>query len=345
MKKQSTAKAIQPTPRQLEPGQRQHYHALLYQMLRIRRFEDACAKLYGDMKIRGFLHLYNGEEAVAVGVMPALTPEDAIVATYREHGQALVRGIPMTRVMAEMYGKQEGCCRGRGGSMHLFDREHRFYGGNAIVGSGLPVAVGLALADKKLGRQQVTCCFFGDGAMAEGEFHESMNLAALWQVPILFVCENNQYAMGTALKYSHSVTDLDQKASSYGVKHAAVDGMDVLAVEAAAQKAVAAVRAGGGPYFLECITYRFRAHSMFDPELYRDKAEVELWKQRCPIETLTQTLKQQDLLSEAEWQAIEVDVAGEIQAAIAFAEAGTWEPVTDLTRFVYSDRKGKSADE
>lgn len=321
----------------LDPNQSQHLQDLLYQMLRIRRFEDTCAKLYGDMKIRGFLHLYNGEEAVAVGVIPALHPEDAIVATYREHGQALVRGISMNVVMAELFGKQEGCCRGRGGSMHIFDRENRFYGGNAIVGSGLPIAVGLALADKKLERARVTCCFFGDGAMAEGEFHESMNLAALWQVPVLFICENNQYAMGTALKYSHSVTNLEQKASSYGINHAAVDGMDVLAVAAAAQKAAAMIRQGGGPFFLECLTYRFRGHSMFDPDLYRDKAEVELWKQRCPIASLSKTLIQQGLLTDSDLEAMEQKIRNEIEAAIAFAEAGTWESTAELTRFLHSE--------
>ncbi|HEY9657323.1 MAG TPA: thiamine pyrophosphate-dependent enzyme, partial [Allocoleopsis sp.] len=262
MKKKSVVK-----PESTQSEASQHLLELLRQMLRIRRFEDKCAELYSAAKIRGFLHLYNGEEAVAVGVMQALQPDDAIVATYREHGQALAWGIPMTTVMAEMYGKQGGCCRGRGGSMHLFDKEKRFYGGNAIVGGGLPVAVGLALADKKLGRNRVTCCFFGDGAAAEGEFHESLNLAALWQVPILFVCENNQYAMGTALKYSHSNPNLAEKANNYGIVNATVDGMDVLAVEAAAHKAVDIVRTEVKPFFLECVTYRFRAHSMFDPEL------------------------------------------------------------------------------
>ena len=326
-----------PEPNALDPNKRQHFRDLLHQMVRIRRFEDKCAELYSTMKIRGFLHLYNGEEAVAVGVMQALQPEDAIVATYREHGQALARGMPMTHAMAEMFGRQGGCCRGRGGSMHLFDRDLHFYGGNAIVGGGLPLAVGLALADKKLGRKRVTCCFFGDGAAAEGEFHESLNLAALWQVPVLFVCENNQYAMGTALKYSHSVTNLAQKANNYGMDNASVDGMDVLAVEAAAQNAVAIVRESGNPFFLECITYRFRAHSMFDPDLYRDKTEIERWKQRCPITTFTAQLKAQGLLSDAEWYELEQDVEQEIEAAIAFAEASPCEPVEDLTRFVYSE--------
>jgi pyruvate dehydrogenase E1 component alpha subunit/2-oxoisovalerate dehydrogenase E1 component len=327
------------TPQASRPIDRDHGLQLLHQMVRIRRFEAKCAELYGTMKIRGFLHLYDGEEAVAVGVMQALTPEDAIVATYREHGHALVRGISAGSIMAEMYGKQEGCARGRGGSMHLFDAQTRFYGGNAIVGGGLPLAVGLALADHLQGKPHVTCCFFGDGAVAEGEFHESMNLAALWQLPVLFVCENNLYAMGTALKLSQSVTDLAQKAASYAVPAVAVDGMDVLAVETEAHKGAAHVRAGRGPYFLECRTYRFRAHSMFDAELYRSKAEVEEWKQHDPITAFVQRLQEQGLLSDADCANIEREVAGEIDAAVAFAEAGTWEPVEDLTRFVYSERR------
>lgn len=221
--------------------------------------------------------------------------------------------------------------------MHLFDRERRFYGGNAIVGGGLPLAVGLALADKKLGRQQVTCCFFGDGAAAEGEFHEALNLAALWQVPVLFVCENNQYAMGTALRYSHAGVSLAQKAGGYSIPSATVDGMDVLAVEAAATQAIATVRDTVTPFFLECTTYRFRAHSMFDPEFYREKTEVEHWKQRCPIETFVSRLRTEGVLSETEWQKMELEVRAEIKEAISFAEAGTWEPVAELTRFVHSE--------
>ena len=222
--------------------------------------------------------------------------------------------------------------------MHLFDATTRFYGGNAIVGGALPLTVGLALADKMQGKKRVTCCFFGEGAVAEGEFHESMNLAALWQLPVLFVCENNRYAMGTALKLSESMTDLTTKAASYAVAAAAVDGMDVLAVEAAAKEATATVRAGAGPYFLECRTYRFRAHSMFDPELYREKAEVEVWKEHCPIMTFMQRLRQQGLLNDPDVEDLERQVAAEVEAAVAFAEAGTWEPVEDLTRFVYSER-------
>jgi len=319
---------------------RDHALHLLHQMLRIRRFEEKCAELYSAMKIHGFLHLYIGEEAVAVGVMEALKPEDAVVATYREHGQALARGISAGAIMAEMYGKQEGCSRGRGGSMHLFDKKIRFYGGYAIVGGGMPLAVGLALADKMRGKQRVTCCFSGDGAVAEGEFHESMNLAALWHLPVLFICENNLYGMGTALELAESVTDLTKKAEGYAVASAAVDGMDVLAVEAAAKEAAAFVRTGKGPYFLECRTYRFRAHSMFDAELYRTKAEVEEWKKRGPIITFVKILKDQGLLSEADLEELEQKVNAEIEEAVAFAEAGTWEPVEDLARFVYSEKGG-----
>lgn len=321
------------------PISREHALHLLCSMTRIRRFEAKCAELYSATKIRGFLHLCDGEEAIAVGVLESLTPEDAIVGTYREHGHALIRGVSAGAIMAEMYGKQEGCSRGRGGSMHLFDDKTRFYGGNAIVGGGIPLAVGLALADKMQNKARVTCCFFGDGAVAEGEFHESMNLAALWQLPVLFVCENNLYAMGTALKYSHSATDLAQRAASYNVTSTAVDGMDVLAVEAAAKEATELVRSGKGPYFLECRTYRFRAHSMFDAELYRSKAEVEEWKKRCPIETFTQRFLSEGLIKDTDLEEIEREVAQEIKEAVAYAEACTWEPVKDLTRFVYSERR------
>jgi pyruvate dehydrogenase E1 component alpha subunit len=306
-------------------------------MLRIRRFEERCAQLYQAEKIRGFLHLYIGEEAVAVGVMSSLGPDDAVVATYREHGHALARGLDPGGVMAEMYGKLQGCSRGRGGSMHLFDASRRFYGGNAIVGGGLPLAVGLALADHLQGRRGVTAVFFGEGAVAEGEFHESMNLAALWHLPVLYCCENNLYAMGTALDRSESQTRLTLKAASYEMPAWEVDGMDVLAVEEAARSAVESVRSGGGPHFLELRTFRFRAHSMFDPELYRTKDEVETWKLRDPIDLLKSRLIGDGILGEDDWVAMELETAEEIDAAVAFAEEGTWEPVDELTRFVYSE--------
>jgi pyruvate dehydrogenase E1 component alpha subunit len=310
--------------------------ALLRDMLRIRRFEEKCAELYGAGKIRGFLHLYIGEEAVAAGCMRALTPDDAVVATYREHGHALARGIEAGRLMAEMYGKQEGCSRGRGGSMHVFDAATRFYGGNAIVGGGLPIAVGLALADAMSARRRVTACFFGDGAVAEGEFHESLNLAALWKLPVLFLCENNLYAMGTRIDRALSQTDVAARARIYGMRAEPVDGMDVLAVAGAAGAAVERVRAGGGPEFLELQTYRFRAHSMFDAELYRDKAEVEEWKQRDPIGQLTARLMEVGVLDAAGREALDEQVEREMAEAVAFAEAGTWEPLEQLTRDVYT---------
>jgi pyruvate dehydrogenase E1 component alpha subunit len=316
---------------------RAHMLDLLKQMIRVRRFEDKCAELYTQEKIRGFLHLYDGEEAVAVGVIPVLEERDRIVATYREHGHALVRGVPMTTVMAEMYGKQEGCSRGRGGSMHLFDAAHNFHGGNAIVGGGLPLAVGLGLAEHMRGSDVVIACFFGEGAVAEGEFHESMNLAALWQLPVLFVCENNLYAMGTALALSESETDIHQKAACYKLAAEAVDGMDVVAVEAAARRAVHAVRESRKPYFLECRTYRLRAHSMFDAQLYREKSEVEAWRHREPIVRFQNWLKANNMIHADDLPRIEAEVDAEIAEAVAFAEAGTWEPVGELTRFTYAE--------
>jgi pyruvate dehydrogenase E1 component alpha subunit len=317
----------------------QHARHLLREMLRIRRFEEKCAELYGAGKIRGFLHLYIGEEAVAVGVMQVLTPQDALVATYREHGHALARGISADALMAEMFGKQEGCSRGRGGSMHVFDAGARFYGGNAIVGGGLPIAVGLALSDAHLGRHRVTACFFGDGAVAEGEFHESMNLAALWKLPVLFLCENNLYAMGTRIERALSQTDLTAKARTYGMAADSVDGMDVLAVEEAARRAADSVRRGDGPFFLECRTYRFRAHSMFDAELYRDKAEVEEWKKRDPITLLRSRSGAALGLDDAAFEQLDAEVDQEIARAVAFAEAAAWEPVEQLTRDVYTPRR------
>jgi len=309
---------------------------LLREMLLIRRFEEKAGELYTLGKIRGFLHLYIGEEAVAVGAMRALTPDDAIVATYREHGQALARGIPAGALMAEMYGKANGCSRGRGGSMHFFDVSRRFYGGHAIVGGGLPIAVGLALADMLQRRPGVTACFFGDGAVAEGEFHESLNLAGLWKLPVLFLCENNLYAMGTALARHQADPDIRRKADVYGIPGEVVDGMDVLAVASAARQAAERVRRGDGPRLLEVRTYRFRAHSTADPELYRSKQEVEEWKTRDPVAWFTARLLEWGIASEADLSAIEVGVTAEIDEAVRCAEAGPWEPVEDLTRDVYT---------
>lgn len=319
--------------------EKNHCLHLLYQMMLIRRFEEKSAELYSKEKIRGFLHLYIGEEAVAVGVMQALSAEDSILSTYREHGHALARGIEAGMIMAEMYGKQEGCSHGRGGSMHLFDANTKFYGGNAIVGGHLAMSVGMALASKKQKKNNVTCCFFGEGAAAEGEFHESMNLAALWGVPVLFVCENNLYAMGTAIRYSHSVTEIEKKGPPYGIETSAVDGMNVIEVEKAARAAVEKIHATGKPYFLVCNTYRFRAHSMFDAELYRDKTEVEEWKKRDPITGLQRDLLSRKVIDEVDIKTLAERIETVIQKAVDFAEGGSWEPIEQLTKFVYSEKK------
>ncbi|NYD40174.1 pyruvate dehydrogenase (acetyl-transferring) E1 component subunit alpha [Nocardioides panaciterrulae] len=318
-----------------------HRRQLLRTMLLIRRFEEVCAELYSATRIRGFLHLYVGEEAVATGVMSTLRPEDAVVSTYREHGHALARGVPVAAIMAEMFGRSTGCSRGRGGSMHLFDAGTRFLGGNAVVAGGIPLAIGLALADRMRGSttggsDPVTACFFGDGAVAEGEFHEAMNLAALWRLPVLFCCENNRYAMGTALAKEHAQTDLALRASSYGMTAWAVDGMDVLAVEEAATRATEEVRGGGAPVFLELRTYRFRAHSMYDPDRYRTKDEIAAWRAHDPIPALQERMRAEDQLDDDALADLEKEVADLLAEAVATAEEGPLEPVDELTRFVTS---------
>jgi pyruvate dehydrogenase E1 component alpha subunit len=315
---------------------------LLRQMLLVRRFEERAAECYQQGLIRGFLHLGIGQEAVAVGAVAALEPDDRIVAAYREHGHALARGVPAASMMAEMFGKATGCCRGRGGSMHLFDASRRLYGGNAIVAGGLPLACGLALADRMLARPHVTACFFGDGAVAEGVFHESLNLAALWGLPVLFLCENNLYAMGTRLDRHQAMTDIHRKGDAYAMPHAVVDGMDVLAVEAAVRRAVDQGRGTGRPFLLEARTYRFRAHSMYDAELYRPREEVERWRQRDPLDQFTARLRAGGLLDDAALAALEAEVAAELDAAVAAAGAAAVEPAADLLRDVVAAAGGES---
>jgi pyruvate dehydrogenase E1 component alpha subunit len=306
---------------------------LLHGMVRIRRFEEKAAELYSLAKIRGFLHLYIGEEACAVGAMRCLEPDDRVVATYREHGHALARGLPMGSLMAEMYGKASGCSGGRGGSMHFFDASRRFYGGYAIVAGGLPVALGLALADAMRGDPLVTACFFGDGAVVEGEFHETMNLAALWKLPLLFLYENNLYAMGTAIERSQAQLDMELRARGYGVPATVADGMDVVAVEAAVREAVEAVRSGDGPRLVELKTYRFRAHSLADPDLYRTKEEVEQW--RTGHDPIALYVAAHGIDPEAVAR-IEAEIAAELEEAVAFAESAPWEPLETLEEHVYT---------
>ncbi|MGW6268411.1 MULTISPECIES: pyruvate dehydrogenase (acetyl-transferring) E1 component subunit alpha [unclassified Streptomyces] len=314
-----------------------HHRELLAGMLLIRRFEERCVELYSSQKIRGFVHLYIGEEAVAVGVSAALDAQDAVVSTYREHGHALARGVPVEAVMAEMHGKSTGCSGGRGGSMHLFDTARRFYGGNAIVAGGLPLAAGIALAEKLRGGHGVVCCFFGDGAFAEGEFHETANLAALWSLPLLLACENNLYAMGTPLAVEHAQTDLAMRAASYGMPAWAVDGMDVLAVEEAARRAVDTIRAGHGPHFLELRTYRYRAHSMYDPDRYRDKDEIARWRRRDPLDVLAERMRTDGELDDELHAELARKAAAEVSRAEAEAEAAPVEPEADLLRHVHTE--------
>ena len=289
---------------------KEHLNQLLYQMLRIRLFEERCAQLYTQEKIRGFLHLYIGEEAVAVGVCQSLQKDDRMVCTYREHGHALARGLSMEEVMAEMYGKTNGCSGGRGGSMHLFSAEHYFYGGNAIVAGGLPLAVGLALADKKL---------------------------KLWQLPILFICENNLYAMGTALERSESETELYRKAASYSMPSQSVDGMNVVDVEVASKQALEEIRQGQGPQFLECRCYRFKGHSMFDTQLYREKSEVEQWLSQGPVVQLVQWLEENYSLSAEQVAEFKKQINTEIDAAVIAAEQGEFEALDNLLNDVYTE--------
>jgi TPP-dependent pyruvate/acetoin dehydrogenase alpha subunit len=274
--------------------------------------------------------------------MRALRPEDAVVGTYREHGHAIARGVSMRSLMAELCGKATGCCRGRGGSMHIFDARTRFYGGNAIVAGCLPLAVGLALAEKLQRRNGIVACFFGEGAVAEGEFHESMNLAMLWRLPVLFVCENNYYAMGTALDRSEAQVDLLAKLSGYSMRAETVDGMDVFAVESLAADVVDYVRTRQAPLFLEARTYRLRAHSMYDPQLYRSKAEVKEWEERGPLISLTRRLKERGLMTEDDFQRLKAQANAEVDDAVAFADRSPIEAVEDLLRFVYAEA---SADE
>lgn len=323
-------------------SEREHSLLLLREMLRIRRFEEKAAEVYTLSKILGFLHLYIGEEAVAVGAMQALTSEDRIVATYREHGQALARGIPARSLMAEMYGKVTGCSRGHGGSMHFFDIDRRFYGGYGIVGGGLPIAVGLALADKMQQHTDiVTACFFGDGAVAEGEFFESLNLSALWKLPVLFLCENNYYAMGTALERHQAQTSIALKAQGQGVASSTVDGMDVVAVEGACRQAADIVRKTGNPFLVELRTYRYRAHSMADPDLYRNKKEITEWQTRDPIAAYRTRLRGQGVLMDKDLAEIEAAIAAELAEAVAFAESSPWEPVGDLLKDVCAPEVSK----
>ncbi len=308
----------------------------LHQMLLIRKFEDKSAELYARGKIAGFLHLYNGQEASAVGAISTLSEQDLLITHYRDHGYAIARGMDVNRCMAELLGKATGVAKGRGGSMHFFDASLGMLGGWAIVAGHMPLAVGLGLASNYLAKRQVVLCIFGDGATNNGYFHEALNMAKLWKVPVVFLCENNLYGMGTAVHRASAVVEMIRKAAPYDIPAERVDGMDVLAVRAATAKAVEHARRGDGPYFLEVVTYRFRGHSMADPILYRDKAEVEEWKQRDPIVIFRARLEQEGLLSPQELEQIERETDELVVEAVRFAEESPDPPLTDLYEDIYA---------
>jgi len=292
---------------------------LYREMVLVRRLEEVSASLYQEGKIGGFLHLYIGQEAVGSGVVSARRPEDRVITAYRDHGIAISSGMPARVVLAELLGKATGCSKGMGGSMHLADVRLNFFGGHAIVGAHLPLAVGMALADQYQGRQAVTICFFGDGATNIGYFHEALNLAAVWKLPVLWVCENNQYGMGTAVERASAVGEIRQKAEAYGIPNARVNGMDVLEVRAAAEQALDHARREG-PFLLEAITYRYRGHSMGDPERYRRSEEVRKWQEEDPIGVLHKHILEQKAADEDALDRVEVEVGEEIQEAVRFAE-------------------------
>ena len=289
----------------------------LRQMLRIRRLEERSDQAYGQGKIGGFCHLYIGQEAVAVGAVGATRPDDYVLTTYRDHGLALVRGMAPKAIFAELFGRVDGCVKGRGGSMHLFDKENNFLGGHGIVGAHIPLATGFAFASKYREEDRVTLCFFGEGAVNNGGFHEALNLAALWKLPIVYLCENNRYGMGTAIERACSVVNVHTRAQAYGIEHSLVDGMDVFEVHTALKKAIERARRGE-PSMLELHTYRFRGHSMSDPvhSHYRTKEEVESQRERDPIKRLSAYLEENGLATADEIRAIDREVSAEIKAAM-----------------------------
>ena len=306
------------------------------QMLLIRAFEEKAAEMYTKGKIGGFLHLYSGQEAVAVGFVSVLREDDYIVGAYREHGQCIARGTDPKYVMAELYGKITGVSKGKGGSMHMFDVKRGFLGGHGIVGGGMPLAIGVGFAIKYRKTDQVCVCFFGDGAVNEGAFHEALNMVALWNLPVIYVLENNLYAMGTAVYRASSIPDLIRRASCYDIEREQVDGMDVLAVREVAERAVRKAREDKEPRFIEAITYRFRGHSVADPGTYRTKEEVEEWRKRDPIPRMESYLKDNDMIANDDIRAIGSEVDSRIEEAVDFAESSPFPPPDALYEDVYA---------
>ncbi len=306
-----------------------------YRMKLCRDFDTRVAEQYTKGRIGGFCHLYTGEEAVAVGAMWSLRSDDYVVGSYRDHGYYLARGGDPRKCMAELFGHQEGCCKGKGGSMHLFDKDIHFLGGYAIVGGMCPIAVGLAMGSQKQGQDRVAVCFFGDGATNQGVFHESLNMSALYKLPVIWVCENNYYAIGTSLQRSSAHEALTKKAQAYDIPTSVVDGMDFFKMQSATERAIQRARAGEGPSFIEAKCYRYRGHSMSDPATYRSKEEVDYWKQRDPIPKMKAIIQHDFEAADEEFKEIDARVKQVLDDAVAFAEAGSELPVERLYEDVY----------
>jgi pyruvate dehydrogenase E1 component alpha subunit len=314
---------------------KQEHLDLYHQMVMIRRVEERGAELYQQGKIGGFMHLYIGQEAVSTGLVAARKPQDRFITAYRDHGLAINVGIPAEQVMAELLGKSTGMSKGKGGSMHMADTEKNFWGGHAIVGAHLPIAAGMALGDQYAKNDSVTVCMFGDGATNIGFFHEAVNLSKVWNLPVLWVCENNQYGMGTAVERASAVSEIRQKAEGYGIPNERVDGMNIMTVKEAAGKALESIRAGNGPYFMEVMTYRYRGHSMGDPERYRASDEVKKYQENDPIGIYRAHLTKEKIATIKELDAIDEQVEGEVQAAVQFAESSPEPALEELFTDVY----------
>jgi pyruvate dehydrogenase E1 component alpha subunit len=299
---------------------KEEYLELYRQMVQIRRLEERAAELYQQGKIGGFLHLYIGQEAVSTGLVAARQPQDRVITAYRDHGLAVNVGLTTKEIMAELLGKATGMSKGKGGSMHMASVEKNFWGGHAIVGAHLPIAAGMALGDQYTGTDGVTICMFGDGATNIGFFHEGVNLSKVWNLPVLWVCENNQYGMGTTVERASAVSEIRQKAEGYGIPNERIEGMDVIEVIKATEKALKYIREGNGPYFLEIMTYRFRGHSMGDPERYREAEEVKKWQENDPIGIYHKWLVENKKATDEALNKIVEEVEQEIEEAVEFAE-------------------------
>lgn len=309
----------------------QWYHTLML----VRRFEEKAAQLYGQQKIRGFCHLYIGQEAIVAGMITATTKDDKFITAYRDHGHALALGVSSNAVMAELYGKATGCSGGKGGSMHMFSKEHNFLGGHGIVGGQIPLGAGIALAEQYLGTKNVCVCFFGDGAVRQGALHEAFNMAMLWKLPVIFICENNEYAMGTSVARTTNVLDIYKIASAYEMPGYQVDGMKCETVHEAIFDAAEKARNGEGPTFLEIKTYRYRGHSMSDPATYRTKEEVAEYKKIDPIETTKATIIEKGFATESELDKMEADIINEVEASVVFSEESPYPDASELFKDVY----------